>query len=443
MSRTARTGTAVLSAAARAAVEAARAEAQRRRAEERRRREEERRRERVRLALDECRTSDSAAEALLAQIELGVAAWTGGTLSASDRERVERLRNDIQRAKRDRTAELSLEDISPNDAEALALAAVERRAAAELLTTTLRENGAQTRGGASAITQRTETLTELQRLMGSAAQNPVDPITRQAAEAGLERLADFAARGEVQAFDRLVDDVRSDVEAHLSQIRAVHQADATRRARAAAAAAQLDEELAALSRECEDIGYRPDGLARLEELGVAYRSAIDDGDYERVSTLARESGSVYGQVTNELDRWLDQEQERLTVEIAVADALRAAGLRVEPEATEVRTEGDEAMRVITARQRDDSELRVWVSTDPEGVHHLVCAAEDLPAEAGRPTEELAECRDLDDALERVREMLDDGDVVVGPWALADPATRPPSGAAVQAKPVKRAKGTSR
>lgn len=442
MSRTARTGTAVLSAAARAAVEAARAEARRRRAEERRRREEERRRERVRLALEACRTSDSAAEALLAQIELGVTAWTGGTLSAADRERVERLRNEIQLARREWTTALSIEETSPNDAEALALAAVERRAAAEILTTTLRENAAPESGRADPLNARTETLAELRRLMGSAAQNSTDPRTRLAAETGLERLADFAERGELQAFDRLVADVRSDVEAHLRARRSVQQADATLRARAAAAAAQLDEELAALSQECDDIGYRPDGLARLNELGVAYRRAIDDSDYERFSSLARETGSAYGEVTNEVDRWLDQEQERVTVEIAVADALRAAGLRVEPEATEVRTESNEPMRVITARQRDDSELRVWVSTDPDGAHHLVCAAEDLPAEAGRPPEELAVCRDLDDALERVREMLDDGNVVVGPWALADPDAQPPRSAAVRSNPTKRAKGTA-
>lgn len=432
MSRTARTGTATLSPAAAAAAEAARQAERRRREEERRRREEARRAERIRVAGETVRAADDATLDLLARIDAGLRAWGGGELPDIARQRIERLRADTARA---RDAAPSAAGPTPNEAEAAAAAAQGRLTAAQQLAVTLRDGPASGEGD-DPRAERARTLTELRQLLAGADDRADDTLgTRRAAETGLARLSGFAERGDWDAFDRLVGDVRSDVDAHLGAARHAAVEAAAARAQAQAALVQLEEETAAQRHECDRIGHHPAALGRLDALVAACRAALAHDDHDAFGRATREARAAFWEADAAVDDWHEREQRRLTLEIAVAHAARAAGWRVEPEPVEVHSDDGERTRVITARQRDDTAVRFWVATDDAGAERIICSADDLPDDRGRPVADIGACRDLDDALGLVRDALADHDVDLAPWQLADPASRPPEGAAATPVPT--------
>lgn len=437
MSTTGRYSNVTLSPEALAAAAAARAERARRRAEERRRREEARRRARFAAAVEACTGGQAPALERIDEIERGASAWTGGTLSPESRRRLDAARAQIS-AIAGNAHQLDAGTFDVTAAEGLARAMAEATGQIERLSHSLTGGGPET--GDGPVRGRAVEAAEL-RAQLAAAPDPGDTAWQEAI-AQVSRLEGFAARDDQGAFDRMVDVVAEQVSAATAT--GAHRARewAEQRHRAAVAVAQVSDETEALARECAEVGHRPSALDALVAVEQALADDLAANDLEAVARDLADVRARYEQVTTELDEWLDLEEQRTTIEAAVARAVQAAGLRVEPETRTVPIDGGPPSRVIVAHLRDDTEAFFSVVTDEHGDHQVVCSAEGLPDDRGRPVETIAACRDLDASLQRVVAVAAGrADVGLSSWQLAT-ASGPDHGGAVR-QPRRRSTAPNR
>lgn len=418
MSTTGRYSNVTLSPEALAEARAARAERARRRAEERRRREEARRRARFTAAVSSCAGAASSALTRADEIERGAAAWTGGAVSPESRRLLAEARTRVRTIAADARG-LDTDACDVARAESLSRAMADAVGRVERLSHSLSEAG---HGGGDQTPRdpRREAAALRARLATVAA--PGDPELQQAM-AQVARLEALASRGDHGAFDRLVDAVCDQVDAAVEAGgRRAHEW-AEQHHRAAVAVAQVRDETEALARECTEVGYRP---AALDRLAAVDRALVDDlaaGDLHAVAANLTAARQAFEEVTADLDEWLDLEDQRNEIEAAVVRAVQAAGLRVDPESLAGQASDATTPRAVTARLRDDTEVTFSVHTDDHGAHQVVCSAEDLPDERGRPVETIAACRDLDESLRRVADAAAGRtDVELAPWQLVGGGT---------------------
>ncbi len=413
MSTTGRYSNVTLSPEALAAAAAARAERARRRAEERRRREEARRRARFAAAVDACSGAEASALARVDEIQRGVAAWTGGAVSPDSQRLLAAARTRVRTiAAEARGLEAATCDVA--QAEHLARSMADAVGRVERLSHSLSERGPG--GAGQAARDRRGEAADLRARLAAVASPGDSEVQRAMAQVG--RLEALAQRGDNGGFDRMVDAVIEEVDATVEATgRRAHEWSEQRH-RATVAVSQVSDETEALLQECLEVGYRPEAFDRLVAIERTLGEDLVAGDLHAVAANLTAARLAFEEVTADLDEWLDLEDQRNEIEAAVVRAVQAAGLRVAPDSLAGQAAGADMERTVTALLRDDSEVTFSVITDDQGTHQVVCSAEDLPDERGRPVEAIAACRDLDESLRRVADAAAGRtDVELAPWQL--------------------------